>query len=96
MQPSSDSDEASTKQQTPKVMYDTGHDNKVFVGEGLPKPQFTQPQSHGTANAYYPNGHGTVNVNGHGHGNGNAPHLRANHTNEEMQPTYRVIENSRL
>lgn len=85
MEPSS-KDAPSSKQQTPKVMYDSGHDNKVFVGEGLPQPHFTQPQSHGSSNVYYPNGNGT--------GNGTIPHT--NHTNEEIQPTYRVIENSRL
>lgn len=84
MEPSSDDgDDQSSKQQTPKVMYDSGHDNKVFVGEGLPQPHFTQPQTNGTTNAYYPNGNGSA-------------HLHVNHTNEEMQPTYRVMENSRL
>lgn len=83
MEPSSGGDK-STEQ--PKVMYDTGHDNKVFVGEGgMPQPQFTQPQTNSTAttNTYYPNGNGSV-------------HTHVNRTNDEVQPTYRVIENSRL
>lgn len=82
MEPSSDKQQ-SNKQPTPKVMYDSGHDNKVFVGEGLPQPQFTQPQTNGNANTYYPNGNGNV-------------HTHVNRPDDEMQPTYRVIENSRL
>lgn len=82
MQPSSDADQ-STMHQTPKVMYDNGHDNKVFVGEGLPQPHFTQPQTNGTANTYHPNGNGSANIH-------------VNHINGEVQPTYRIIENSRL
>lgn len=84
MEPSS---ENQVKQPTTKVMYDKGHDNKVFVGEGLPQPQFTNSQNNGTngtngsTNVYYPNGNAHTNVNS---------------PNEDMQPTYRVIENSRL
>lgn len=75
MEPSSDKDEINKQQSVPRVMYE-GHDNKVFVGDGLPQPQFTHPQSNGTTNPYYPNGNAQ--------------------TNEDIQPTYRVIENSRL
>lgn len=82
MEPSSD-DEPTNKPAAPRVLYDNGHDNKVFVGEGLPQAQFTHPQTNGNSNgdAYY--------VNGGSHTNVNSP-------NEDMQPTYRVIENSRL
>lgn len=89
MEPSSD-DETSTNQPTQRVMYDSGHDNKVFVGEGLPQPQFTQPQTNGTTNVYYPNG------NGNGSAQTHAPAHRTNGKNDEVQETYRVIENSRL
>lgn len=87
MEPSSD-DDTSTNQPTPRVMYDSGHDNKVFVGEGLPQPQFTQPQTNGTTNVYYPNGNGSAHPHAHAH--------RTNEKNDEVQETYRVIENSRL
>lgn len=92
MEPTLDDDTStSTDQQpAPRVMYDSGHDNKVFVGEGLPQPQFTQPQPNGTTNVYYPNGNGNAHTN--------APALahRTIDTNGEVLPTYRVIEDSRL
>lgn len=89
MEPSSDDETSAANQPAPRVMYDSGHDNKVFVGEGLPQPQFTQPQSNGNTNVYYPNGNGSApHANGHAH--------RTTDANGEVQPTYRVIENSRL
>lgn len=90
MEPSSDDETTTTtnNQPAPRVMYDNGHDNKVFVGEGLSQPQFTQPQTNGSTNVYYPNGNGSAHTNGHAH--------RANDSNDEVQPTYRVIEDSRL
>ncbi|XP_031635813.1 uncharacterized protein LOC116348815 [Contarinia nasturtii] len=75
MEPSSDDDSTNQQQPAPRVIYE-GHDNKVFVGDGLPQPQFTHPQSNGSTNQYYPNGN--------------------THTNKDIQPSYRVIENSRL
>lgn len=48
MEPSSEKEQQSAKAPAPRVMYDNGHDNKVFqVGEGLPQPQFTHPQTNG-------------------------------------------------
>lgn len=90
MEPSSDDETTTTtnNQPAPRVMYDNGHDNKVFVGEGLSQPQFTQPQTNGSTNVYYPNGNGSAHTNGDAH--------RANDSNDEVQPTYRVIEDSRL
>lgn len=85
MEPSPNS--AESQKETPKVMYDNGHDNKVFVGDRLPQPQFTQPQSNGTTNPYYPNGNTHTNVN---HSNENGQQQ------QQQQPSYRVIENSRL
>ena len=83
MEPSSEKQQQSAKVPAPRVMYDNGHDNKVFqTGEGLPQPQFTHPQTNGTTHPYYPNGNGA--------------HIDANHSNEDMQQSYRVIENSRL
>lgn len=83
MEPSSEKQQQSDKVPTPRVMYDNGHDNKVFqAGEGLPQPQFTHPQTNGTTHPYYPNGNGT--------------HINANRPNEDMQQSYRVIEDSRL
>lgn len=81
MEPAKDVTQQSTPAQ-PRVLYDNGHDNKVFVGEGIPQPQFTHPQTNGingSTNAYYVNG----NAN-------------ANHANDDVQATYRVVENSRL
>lgn len=90
MEPSSDDDTTTNSPPAPRVIYDNGHDNKVFVGDGLPQPQFTQqPQTNGSTNVYYPNGNGSAHTNGH------ATH-RTNGTNDEVQPTYRVIEDSRL
>lgn len=82
MEPSSDEQQQSpAKAPAPRVMYDNGHDNKVFqTGEGLPQSQY--PQTNGTTHPYYPNGNGA--------------HTNTNHTNQDMQPSYRVIENSRL
>lgn len=73
-----------TENEPPKVMYDNGHDNKVFVGDRLPQPQFQNPpnQTNGTTNAYYPNVIAQTN--------------NVNHSNDNMQQSYRVIENSRL
>lgn len=81
MQPSTSDDKP--EQEPPKVMYDNGHDNKVFVGDStaLPQPQFTRPQNNGTANSYYPNGQ----PNGNGNPNPNS-----------NQQSFRIIENSRL
>lgn len=82
MEPSSEKQQQQTtaKSPAPRVMYDNGHDNKVFqVGEGLPQPQFTQPQTNGTTHPYYPNGNG----------NGTQP-------GDDAKQSYRVIENSRL
>lgn len=80
MEPSKDVSQENTPT-PPRVLYDNGHDNKVFVNEGLPQPQFTHPQTNGingSTNTYY--------VNGNAHPN----------ANEETQATYRVVENSRL
>lgn len=81
MEPSSDSDKP--EQEQPKVMYDNGHDNRVFVGDSatLPQPHLSRSQNNGTTNSYYPNGQ----QNGRHQSNEN-PH----------QQSFRVIENSRL
>lgn len=87
MQPSSN-DDNNDKQEPPKVMYDTGHDNTVFVGDSttLPQPHLSRPNGNGTTNSYYPNG--ITN----GHANGNYP----NGNPQQQQQTFRIIENSRL
>lgn len=79
MEPSTD--DKPTDKPTPRVLYDNGHDNKVFVGEGLPQPQFTHSQKNSNGNANYLNGNGHSNVNS---------------SIEDMPQSYRVIENSRL
>lgn len=61
MEPSSDDDKP--EQEPPKVMYDNGHDNRVFVGDSttLPQPHLSRPQNNGTTNSYYPNGQSNEN-----------------------------------
>lgn len=83
MEPSKDAVQQNTPA-PPRVLYDNGHDNKVFVGEGIPQPQFTNPQTNGTngsTNAYYINGNA---------------HTNTNRDTDDVQATYRVVENSRL
>lgn len=86
MEPAPKDDEKT--QQEPKVMYDNGHDNRVFVSDStnLPQPHLSRPPN-GTTNSYYPNGHTNGHTNGHanGHTNGNPQHQ-----------SFRIIENSRL
>lgn len=83
MEPSSTEDDTKAEQ-PPKAMTDNGHDNKVFVGDNLNAPQ-TSPsrprvQSNGSTNSYY------LHAQPNGLENGD----------NGKQPTFRIIENSRL
>lgn len=71
-------------EQTPKVMYDTGHDNKVFVSDGsvMQQPHLARPHNNNANNTYYVNG--ANYPNGMSQNNGHAPQ------------SFRIIENSRL
>lgn len=85
MEPSTSSENDKTAQQTPKVLYDNGHDNTVFVGDNhssMPQSNSSRPQTqmNGSTNSYYLN----AQPNGLDYPDG------------EKKQTFRIIENSRL
>lgn len=86
MEPASTSEDApKAEQQAPKVMYDNGHDNKVFVGDNSVNGSQTHQsrpriQSNGSTNSYYLH---------------TQPNALENGENGKQQ-TFRIIENSRL